>query len=140
MSLNPPSQYATESNLRARQRLWEQQRPKFDIVGWVLEVAGLGPTTHQRVLDVGCGNGMYLRELKNASISPPTTSRAAPLSSAPTPVRSSAVDGCVQCVGLLGEPLLAAQDAITDAFIPHALPPATEALGPITHREPSPFR
>ena len=56
VSLNPPSQYATESNLRARQRLWEQQRPKFDIVGWVLEVAGLGPTTHQRVLDVGCGN------------------------------------------------------------------------------------
>ena len=68
VSLNPPSQYATENNLRARQRLWEQQRPKFDIVGWVLEVAGLGSTTHQRVLDVGCGNGMYLRELRERDI------------------------------------------------------------------------
>lgn len=63
MSLDPRSQYTTESNPRARQRLWKQQRPKFDVVGWVLDLAGLESARHQRVLDVGCGNGMYLREL-----------------------------------------------------------------------------
>jgi ubiquinone/menaquinone biosynthesis C-methylase UbiE len=68
VSLNPPSQYATEANLRARQRLWEEQRPPFDIVAWVLEVAGLATATDQCVLDVGCGNGMYLGELRRRRI------------------------------------------------------------------------
>jgi SAM-dependent methyltransferase len=66
--LNPASQYATDVNLRARQRLWEQQQPRFDIVGWVLDVAGLGAPSDQLVLDVGCGNGMYLRELGRRNI------------------------------------------------------------------------
>lgn len=65
VSLNPPSQYATSSNLRARQRLWEEQRPPFDIVAWVLDLAGLGSTGDERVLDVGCGNGAYLSELRS---------------------------------------------------------------------------
>lgn len=64
MSLNPPAQYATDANLRARQRLWEEQQPYFDITAWVLDVAGLGSPGQERVLDVGCGNGMYLRELR----------------------------------------------------------------------------
>lgn len=68
VSLNPPNQYATDSNLRARQRLWEEQRPPFDIIAWVLDVAGLGSATDERVLDVGCGNGMYLSELRRGGI------------------------------------------------------------------------
>lgn len=72
MSLNPPTQYADDANLRARQRLWESQQPAFDIVGWVLGLAGLDPPGPRgfggRVLDVGCGNGMYLRELRRRGI------------------------------------------------------------------------
>lgn len=64
MSLNPPTQYATDLNLLARQRLWEEQRPPFDLVSWVLDLAGLSPGTPARVLDVGCGNGVYLRQLR----------------------------------------------------------------------------
>jgi SAM-dependent methyltransferase len=69
VSLNPPTQYATDANLRARQRLWEYQQPPFDLVSWVLELAGLGPGSTQRVLDVGCGNGLYLAQLGSWSIS-----------------------------------------------------------------------
>ena len=61
----PASQYSTDRNLLARQRLWEQQVPRFDLVGWVLDLAGLEPgpsLAHDvlDVLDVGCGNGQYL--------------------------------------------------------------------------------
>ena len=66
--VNLASQYSNETNLRTRQRLWDQQRPMFDIVGWVLEVAGLDNSMPRGVLDVGCGNGMYLRELRNRDI------------------------------------------------------------------------
>lgn len=68
MSLNPPTQYATDANLRARQRLWDHQQPPFDLVSWVLEVAGLSPGSTARVLDVGCGNGLYLAQLRTWSI------------------------------------------------------------------------
>jgi SAM-dependent methyltransferase len=61
MALNPPGQYADDRNLRARQRLWQQQVPFFDVVGWVLGLAGLW--SGMRVLDAGCGNGQYLRAL-----------------------------------------------------------------------------
>jgi cyclopropane fatty-acyl-phospholipid synthase-like methyltransferase len=61
MALNPPGQYRDDRNLSARQRLWAHQEPYFDIVGWVMGLAGVSPGT--RVLDAGCGNGMYLRAL-----------------------------------------------------------------------------
>ncbi|MGB0112163.1 MAG: class I SAM-dependent methyltransferase [Ilumatobacteraceae bacterium] len=69
MTLNPPTQYAGDGNLRARQRLWEQQQPPFDIVGWVLQMAGVDDRFDGRVLDVGCGNGMYLRALRRRGVS-----------------------------------------------------------------------
>jgi ubiquinone/menaquinone biosynthesis C-methylase UbiE len=62
MALNPPGQYRDDRNLSARQRLWAHQEPYFDIVGWVLGLARVSPGT--RVLDAGCGNGMYLRALE----------------------------------------------------------------------------
>ena len=68
VSLNPPTQYMTDANLRARQRLWEHQQPPFDLVSWVLELAELGPDSTDRVLDVGCGNGLYLARLRSWGI------------------------------------------------------------------------
>jgi SAM-dependent methyltransferase len=61
VTLNPPTQYADDRNLSARQRLWSYQRPYFDITAWVLDLAL--PKAGDAVLDVGCGNGMYLRAL-----------------------------------------------------------------------------
>lgn len=60
--MNPVTQYEDDRNLWARQRLWDQRRPPFDLVGWVLDLAGIGPGL--RVLDVGCGNGAYLRAVQ----------------------------------------------------------------------------
>ena len=66
MELNPPGQYADDRNLHARQRLWQGQVPSFDIAAWVLDLAGLRPGA--RVLDAGCGNGIYLRALRERRI------------------------------------------------------------------------
>jgi hypothetical protein len=68
MVLNPPDQYADDRNLRARQRFWQHQSPFFDVVSWVLDLAGLAPG--QRVLDAGCGNGAYLRALATQPVRP----------------------------------------------------------------------
>jgi SAM-dependent methyltransferase len=66
VTLNPAAQYADDRNLRARQRFWQNQRPPFDTVAWVLDLvrmpAGL------RVLDAGCGNGEYLRGLRDRRV------------------------------------------------------------------------
>jgi SAM-dependent methyltransferase len=67
MELNPLAQYADDRNLSARQRLWRCQVPSFDIAGWAVELAGLAPG--QRVLDAGCGNGIYLRALRERRVS-----------------------------------------------------------------------
>jgi SAM-dependent methyltransferase len=66
--LNPPTQYADDRNLAARQRLWDHQDPPFDLVGWVLELAGLGHGDARVVLDAGCGNGRYLAELDRRGV------------------------------------------------------------------------
>ncbi len=66
MELNPPGQYADDRNLRARQRLWGCQVPFFDIAAWVLELAGVAPG--MRVLEAGCGNGFYLRALRERRV------------------------------------------------------------------------
>jgi SAM-dependent methyltransferase len=66
MTLNPATQYADDRNLRARQRLWLHQDPPFDLVGWVLDLAGLSPGL--QVLDVGCGNGAYLRAMRDRHV------------------------------------------------------------------------
>jgi ubiquinone/menaquinone biosynthesis C-methylase UbiE len=63
---NPPGQYADDRNLRARQRLWRCQVPSFDIAGWVVDLAGLA--AGMRVLDAGCGNGIYLRALRERRV------------------------------------------------------------------------
>ena len=66
MTLNPPAQYVDDRNLRARQRFWQYQNPPFDTVAWILDLvrmpAGL------RVLDAGCGNGEYLRGLRDRQV------------------------------------------------------------------------
>jgi SAM-dependent methyltransferase len=66
MVVNPQSQYETDQNLRARQRLWERQEPAFDLVSWTLELAGVSPGV--RVLDVGCGNGRYLAAMRSLGV------------------------------------------------------------------------
>jgi SAM-dependent methyltransferase len=66
VTLNPPGQYADDRNLRARQRFWQHQSPPFDDVGWVLDLARLSPG--MRVLDAGCGNGVYLRGLLDRQV------------------------------------------------------------------------
>jgi len=66
MATTPVTQYATDRNLRARQRLWERQEPAFDVVDWTLELAGV--TTGLRVLDVGCGNGRYLAVMRSRGV------------------------------------------------------------------------
>jgi SAM-dependent methyltransferase len=66
VELNPPGQYADDRPLSARQRLWQCQVPFFDIAAWVLDLARLVPG--MRVLDAGCGNGVYLRALRERRV------------------------------------------------------------------------
>jgi SAM-dependent methyltransferase len=56
----PASQYETDGNLAARQRLWQNspRRPAFSLHSWVLGLARLAGG--ESVLEVGCGNGAYL--------------------------------------------------------------------------------
>jgi ubiquinone/menaquinone biosynthesis C-methylase UbiE len=54
-------QYANDANLAARQSIYANQDPQIDFVGGGIDLAGL--RGHERVLDVGCGNGAYLASL-----------------------------------------------------------------------------
>jgi SAM-dependent methyltransferase len=53
--------YRTDANLAARQSVYAYQRPFIDLVGTVLDLAALAGT--ETVVDIGCGNGLYLAEL-----------------------------------------------------------------------------
>jgi SAM-dependent methyltransferase len=54
-------QYRTPQNLEARRSIYAYQQPWVDVIGTVLDLAGLDG--HETVADVGCGNGVYLAEL-----------------------------------------------------------------------------
>ena len=56
--------YADDSGLSARVSLYDHQQPRIDLVTEAL--AMLGPVRDQRVADVGCGNGRYVRGLAEA--------------------------------------------------------------------------
>ncbi len=53
--------YADDAGLQARVSLYDHQQPRVDLVAEAL--AMLGPVREQRVADVGCGNGRYVRSL-----------------------------------------------------------------------------
>jgi SAM-dependent methyltransferase len=56
------TQYRTDANLAARQSIYAyQQHPRVDLPARVLDLAAPAPSG--TVVDVGCGNGMYLAEL-----------------------------------------------------------------------------
>ena len=55
------SQYRTDANLAARQSIYAYQHPRIDLQATVLDLAAPAPS--DTVIDVGCGNGLYLAEL-----------------------------------------------------------------------------
>lgn len=65
MALNPPTQYADDRNLAARQRLWAISaiEPDVDVNDWALDLAD--PAAAGLVLDAGCGNGKALALLRD---------------------------------------------------------------------------
>jgi SAM-dependent methyltransferase len=55
------TQYKTDTNLAARQSIYAYQQPRIDLAARVLDLAA--PDSSGTIVDVGCGNGMYLAEL-----------------------------------------------------------------------------
>jgi len=55
------TQYKTDANLAARQSIYAYQHPSIDLAARVLDLAAPAPAA--TIVDVGCGNGMYLAEL-----------------------------------------------------------------------------
>jgi SAM-dependent methyltransferase len=54
-------QYKTDANLSARQSIYAYQHPRIDLAATVLDLAAPAPSG--TIVDVGCGNGLYLAEL-----------------------------------------------------------------------------
>jgi ubiquinone/menaquinone biosynthesis C-methylase UbiE len=54
-------QYASDANLASRQAIYRFQTPPVRTAAWALDLAGL--RGDERVLDIGCGNGLHLAEL-----------------------------------------------------------------------------
>jgi ubiquinone/menaquinone biosynthesis C-methylase UbiE len=54
-------QYKTDANLSARQSIYTYQHPRIDLAATVLDLAA--PVPSGTIVDVGCGNGLYLAEL-----------------------------------------------------------------------------
>ena len=54
-------QYADAGNFSARQSIYRYQQPRIGLYDWALDLAGL--EGGERILDVGCGNGGYLKAL-----------------------------------------------------------------------------
>jgi 16S rRNA G1207 methylase RsmC len=61
------TQYKTDANLAARQSIYAYQHPRIDLAARVLDLAA--PVPSGTVVDVGCGNGMYLAELTRRGFS-----------------------------------------------------------------------
>jgi SAM-dependent methyltransferase len=59
------TQYKTDANLAARQSIYAYQHPRVDLAARVLDLAAPAPS--DTIVDVGCGNGMYLAELAKRS-------------------------------------------------------------------------
>jgi SAM-dependent methyltransferase len=121
VAINPPTQYATTTNLAARQRLWATGRrePAFDLIPWTLGLAGLGrgePGTgdERSVLDVGCGNGRYERALVDAGHRGSRVAVDLSLGMAQDVVDASAVQADVQDLPF-------ATDAFDVVLAPHML-------------------
>jgi len=83
-------QYASDANLSARQAIYRFQQPRVRNAAWAVDLAGLGGD--ERVLDIGCGNGLHLAELARqehrgpvvgADLSPGMLTSAAQHASAP---------------------------------------------------------
>jgi SAM-dependent methyltransferase len=55
-------QYRDDRNLAARQAIYAYQQTRVDIWSWALGLADI--SGDETVLDVGCGNGRYLRNLR----------------------------------------------------------------------------
>lgn len=64
--MNLSSQYGDDSNLRARQRLWDISRtePELDFHEWSIDLLG----DARFVLDAGCGNGRPLSRLRARAV------------------------------------------------------------------------
>ena len=54
-------QYASDANLASRQAIYRFQTPPVRTAAWALDLARL--RGDERVLDIGCGNGLHLAEL-----------------------------------------------------------------------------
>jgi ubiquinone/menaquinone biosynthesis C-methylase UbiE len=60
--------YGSSANLSARQAIYTYQEPAIDFPAWALALTPIGERA--TVLDVGCGNGVYLRRLAARPVPP----------------------------------------------------------------------